>query len=153
MHCHRILITAPLIAAFVIGACGGGGASTCTLNADGRSGYRWGWTAGTIIKSESVNPDNVDLTDPLLAYRPGYTDGFISGVGLRHVGAANRSSSADYANSIGYQRGFRDGSEDGYADMLKGTTNPSGDFNNGYYAGFYDGLQGNDVLCDLQTPG
>jgi hypothetical protein len=98
---------------------------------------------------KSVNaPVDKDFTDPLESYRYGYADGFLIGVSSRHAGTLPNRTSSDYPDSIGYQRGFRDGGEDGYADVTKGSeSNPTPDYGQGYFDGFFDGVGGKDSAC------
>jgi hypothetical protein len=93
-------------------------------------------------------PVDKDFTDPLESYRYGYADGFLIGVSSRHAGTLPNRTSSDYPDSIGYQRGFRDGGEDGYADVTKESeSNPTPDYGQGYFDGFFDGVGGKDSAC------
>ncbi len=92
----RLRLALMLIAALALGACSGSDAKACAYTrADGRSGYHWGWTAGTIVESNTIV--DFDRSDPLQSYRPGYADGFVTGVGRWHGGLSSSGSTiGDY---------------------------------------------------------
>jgi hypothetical protein len=145
----RYCLAFVMITALALGACSGGDdAAACTFDAEGKIGYRWGWTAGLIFVHSNTIVD-FDRTDPIQSYRPGYADGFVTGVGRWHAGLAATSTEGDFLDSLGYQRGFRDGQIDGYIDPLKSAPSspPSADYSDGYFAGFGDGLQNKDSAC------